>query len=97
LVEPGELRIVPAGALQFGLLGPLVVTVDGRPVDLLKAYASVRAVPRNFLGFYADISLLTPDRDYKLDLELPPGLKAGRFQGVFVENVETEYTTEIVN
>lgn len=34
MVEPGELRIVPAGALQFGLLGPLVVTVDGRPVDL---------------------------------------------------------------
>jgi len=64
-------------------------------VDLLKAYASVRAVRHNFVGFYTDISLLTPDRDYKLELQLPPQLKPGQFQGVFVENVETEYTTEI--
>ena len=71
------------------------LSIDGRPVDLLKAYASVRRVPHNFTGFYADISLLTPDRDYKLDLTLPPGLMKGQFQGVFVENVETEYTAEL--
>ena len=69
--------------------------IDGRPVDLLKAYSSVRAVRRDFTGFYADISLLTPDHEYKLDLQLPPQLKPGQFQGVFVENVETEYTNKL--
>ena len=69
--------------------------IDGRPVDLLKAYASVRAVRRDFVGFYADISLLSPDRDYKLELQLPAEIKPSRFQGLFVENVETEYTSEI--
>ncbi|MBZ5586604.1 MAG: hypothetical protein LAQ30_31340, partial [Acidobacteriia bacterium] len=71
------------------------LNIDGRPVDLLKAYASVRASRRNFVGFYADVSLLEADRDHKLELELPLGLKPGQFQGIFFENVETEYTQEI--
>jgi hypothetical protein len=66
--------------------------IDGRPVELLKAYASVRSSRRNFTGFYADISTVTPDREHTLELELPTGLKPGQFQGVFVENVETEYS-----
>lgn len=74
----------------------VTLKIDGRPVDLLKAYASVRRVAHNFVGYYADISLLSPDRDYKLELELPPGLKPGQFQGVFVENIEPEYTSDIV-
>ena len=70
--------------------------IDGRPVDLLKAYASVRANRRNFVGFYADVSKLTADEEHKLELELPQGLKAGQYQGVFFENIETEYTSELV-
>jgi hypothetical protein len=66
--------------------------IDGRPVDLKKAYASIRPNPRNFVGFYADISQLSPDADHRLELDLPSGLKPGQYQGVFVENVETEYT-----
>lgn len=64
--------------------------IDGRSVDLLKAYASVRANKRNFTGFYADISLLAADREHRLELVLPVGLKAGQFQGVFLENVQPE-------
>jgi hypothetical protein len=69
--------------------------IDGRPVDLLKAYASVRANKRNFTGFYADVSLLAAAVSHTLELELPRGLKTGQFLGVFFENVETEYTSGI--
>ena len=72
------------------------LTIDGRPVPLEKAYASVRVNKRNFTGFYADVSSLAPDREHKIELELPAGLKPGQFQGVFFENVETAYTGEIL-
>jgi len=70
--------------------------IDGRPVELRKAYASVRANRRNFVGFYADVSDLAAGREHSLELELPHSLKPGQFQGVFFENIETEYTSEIV-
>ncbi len=66
--------------------------IDGQPVELKKAYASVRVNRRNFVGFYADVSTLAPDVEHKWELETPSGLKPGQFQGVFFENVETEYT-----
>jgi hypothetical protein len=69
--------------------------IDGRSVPLQKAYASVRVNRRNFVGFYADVSLLAADRSHNLELELPASLKKGQFQGVFFENVETEYTADI--
>jgi hypothetical protein len=64
--------------------------IDGAPVELQKAYASVRPNARNFTGFYADVSKLTAG-SHKLELALPSGLKAGQYQGVFFENVETEW------
>ncbi len=72
------------------------LTIDGQPVELRKAYASVRASRRNFSGFYADISKLAADVNHTLELEVPHSLEPGRFQGVFFENVETEYTSGIV-
>jgi hypothetical protein len=69
--------------------------IDGRPVELHKAYASVRANRRNFVGFYADVSTLAPGQEHTLQLELPRSLQPGQFQGVFFENVETEYTSKI--
>lgn len=68
------------------------LTIDGRSVALTKAYSAVRAVPRTFVGFYADVSLLEPDRPHAFELELPAGLKPGQFRGVFLEGVTTEYT-----
>jgi hypothetical protein len=68
--------------------------IDGRPIELRKAYTAIRAARRTFVGFYADVSLLSPDREYRVELLLPP-LRAGQFQGLFVENVETEYTDVI--
>jgi hypothetical protein len=70
------------------------LTIDGRTVELRKAYSSIRVYPRAFVGFYADVSLLSADREHRIELELPR-LKPGQFQGVFFENVEPEYTTAI--
>jgi hypothetical protein len=69
--------------------------IDGNSVELKKAYSSIRPVTSAFVGFYADVSLLAPDQEHTIELELP-SLKPGQFQGLFFENVETEFTERIV-
>jgi hypothetical protein len=61
--------------------------IDGQPVDLRKAYSSIRRVPRDFVGFWADISGLAADQSHSLELQLPT-LKQRQLLGVFLENVE---------
>jgi len=73
--------------------------IDGKPIEVKKAYSS-RTPGRlqfgkghnTFTGFYADVSDLKPGRRYVVEVTLPDGLKPGQFQGLFFENVETEYT-----
>lgn len=78
-------------AMEVGL------RVNGRPVEVLKAYNSVypHAPQRTFLGHYADLSRVRPDSPLDIEVMLPT-LEPGRFQGVFFENVEPEYTTRIM-
>ena len=66
--------------------------IDGRLVEFKKAYTAVRTVRSTFVGWYADISLLEPDKPHHVEIELPADVPAGWFRGVFVENVEREYT-----
>src|SRR3989442_1693300 len=68
--------------------------IDGRQVELRKAYSAVRRVPQTFVGFYADVSGLGADQPHRIELQLP-SLKPGQFQGGFFENVEPEYTDKI--
>ncbi len=68
--------------------------LDGEPVELKKAYSSIHPEDRCFTGFYADLSRLEPGREYRFELELPL-LKPGQFQGLFFENIETEYTDQV--
>ncbi|MDP6633778.1 MAG: hypothetical protein QGG42_02690 [Phycisphaerae bacterium] len=70
--------------------------IDGKPVQVKKAYSSVyRSNPKNtFLGFYADLSDLKPEKQYKVTVELPE-LQPGQFQGLFFDNIEPEHTTTI--
>ena len=68
--------------------------IDGKVVELKKAYTAVRVARRTFVGFYADLSLVAPDREHSIELELPT-LRPGQFQGVFFENVEPEYTSAL--
>jgi hypothetical protein len=70
------------------------LTIEGRPIELRKAYSAIAAVRSTFVGFYADVSLLTPERPHEIELVLPP-LRPGQFQGLFFENVEPEYTTDL--
>ena len=71
------------------------LVIDGREVALHKAYSSVRPVPRDFVGFYADVSLLAADVPHAVELVLPR-LHPGQFQGLFFENVEPAFTDRVV-
>lgn len=76
---------------------PVGLTLDGQPVELKKAYGDVYPLgrERTFAGFYADVSSLKPDTRHTIEVTLPAGLKPGQFQGLFFENVEAEFTTEL--
>ncbi len=74
----------------------VTATLDGKPLELRKAYNGIYGhyPERTFLGWYADASGVAPDADHALEVVLP-ALPAGRFQGVFFENVEPESTTSL--
>jgi hypothetical protein len=74
----------------------IALTIDGRSVPLARGYNSIygHAPRRTFLGYYADVSGLAPDVPHRVELTLPP-LEPGRFQGLFFENVEPEWTADI--
>ena len=75
----------------------VTLKINGVPVEVLKAYNSVypQSPERTFIGHYADVSRLRPDSPCDIEVGLPT-LEPGRFQGVFFENVETEYTRRIM-
>jgi hypothetical protein len=74
-----------------------VLRVDGDTIPVKRAYTSiVKSNPRNtFTGWYADVSSLTPDVKHQFEVELPK-LAPGQFQGLFLDTVEAEYTTEVL-
>ncbi|KPJ69672.1 hypothetical protein AMJ44_02905 [candidate division WOR-1 bacterium DG_54_3] len=71
--------------------------INGQPIEVKKAYNAVypQAVERTYIGSYADISSLKPDTQYQIEVTLPE-LRQGQFQGLFFENIEAQYTQEIV-
>jgi FKBP-type peptidyl-prolyl cis-trans isomerase (trigger factor) len=71
--------------------------INGEPVEVKRAYSDVFPLgrERTFTGFYADVSNLKPDTQYHVELSLPEDLQPGQFQGLFFENVETCFTSEI--
>ena len=71
--------------------------LDGQKLEVKKAYGDVFPLgrERTFSGFYVDLSKLQADAPHKLEVELPEGLNPGQFQGLFLENVETEFTDEL--
>ena len=74
----------------------IVVTIDGKAHPVRSAYNNIYGGnPRNFLGSYIDLSDLEAEREHTIEVTLPR-LAAGRFQGLFFENVEPEYTRAII-
>ncbi|HNQ88819.1 MAG TPA: hypothetical protein PKM73_09415 [Verrucomicrobiota bacterium] len=73
--------------------------LDGQPIEVRKAYSDVFPLgrERTFTGFYADVSFLKPDTACEVEVTLPESLEPGRFQGLFLENVEAEYTSALTS
>jgi hypothetical protein len=76
--------------------------LNGQPIEVKKAFSSrtpgllAQGKGHNtFVGFYADVSHLEPGKPYRLEATLPEGLKPGQFQGIYFENVETEFTDRV--
>ena len=74
----------------------VTLKVDGVAVPVVPAYSSiVRSNPKNtFVGWYADLTALTPDCEHIFTVELPK-LAPGFFQGLFLDTVEAGYTAEL--
>lgn len=76
------------------------VTIDGKPVPMFRSYNSRGLIrSRCFLGFYVDCTYLLEDDDsdtlHNITIGPLPILPSGAFQGVFWENIEYEYTSEV--
>lgn len=70
--------------------------INGETIKLQPAYSSVYAQPnvtqRTFLGYYVNLtSIIKADKKYVVKVHLPK-LDAGQFQGLFFQNIKTEYT-----
>lgn len=75
----------------------VAMKVDGQPVEVKGAWNGIypSSGKQTFVGFYADVAALKPDTPYEVELRLPDDLAPGQFQGLYFDNVETEYTEEI--
>jgi len=95
---PVLLQEIPFGIREVRLSAGQGLTLNGQPVELKKAYSDVYPLgrERTFTGFYADVSSLKPDTRHTVEVTLPTGLQPGQFQGLFFENVEAEFTNELV-
>lgn len=71
-------------------------TLDGQPLALARAYSSTRVHSPSFVGFYVDLSKVAPDQQHSFTLNLPQ-LKPGQFQGIFFDNVESQFTEELTH
>jgi hypothetical protein len=70
------------------------LNLDGKLVHLLRAYTSVRVHQRAFVGLYADVSDITLEVPHKLEVRLP-AKDGARFQGIFFDNVEPDWTEKV--
>lgn len=64
--------------------------IDGQPVVLRKAYTSIQPEKSTFIGYWADLPSLAPDRDHAIELVLP-ALSPGQFLGLYLENLAPEH------
>jgi len=70
-------------------------SLDGSPLKVEPAYSSIRTHTASFVGFYADLSAVEPDKQHNFELRLPAAAQAN-LQGVFFDNVEPQFTEEVV-
>ncbi len=73
---------------------PVSAALDDSPLNFEPAYSSIRPHAGSFVGFYADLSTIVPDKPHNLVLRFPVAPRA-KLQGVFFDNVEPQFTEEI--
>jgi hypothetical protein len=69
-------------------------SLDGKPLALKPAYTSVHVHAPSFVGFYADLSSITPDLRHTIELQIPETAKE-KLNGIFFDNVEPQYTEDL--
>ena len=71
----------------------VTIKINGEPVEVKRAFNGIypNSGDQTFIGFYADVASLQPDTKYEVEIGLPT-LEPGQFQGLYFDNVETEYT-----
>ena len=70
-------------------------SLDDSPLYLEAAYSSIRPHAASFVGFYADLSTVVPDKPHKLVLRLPLAAQA-KLQGAFFDNIEPQFTEDTI-
>ncbi len=76
---------------------PVAMKINGQEVGVKKAWNGIypNSGKQTFVGFYAEVTTLKPDTPYQVELQLPDDLAPGQFQGLYFDNVETEYTEKV--
>jgi hypothetical protein len=76
----------------------VAMKINGRPMEVEGAWNGIypNSGKQTFVGFYADVLSLQPETPYDVELQLPDQLRPGQFQGLYFDNVETEYTEVVL-
>ena len=76
---------------------PVSMKLNGQPVEVKRAYDNVFPLGASgpSLAFTQTCRNVKPETRYEVEVSLPDGLQPGQFQGLFLENVEAEFTTNI--
>jgi hypothetical protein len=74
----------------------VTATLDGQPLTLTPAYTSIRAVPHCFIGYYADLSTIAPEKTHTIELHAPQ-LASGQLKGLFFDNVLPQFTESLAH
>lgn len=78
---------------EFDSKAQVSMTIDGKPYELKQAYNGIYPTGnQTYIGWYADVASLKPDTKHQVEVAIPEGLRPGQFQGLYFDNVETEYT-----
>ena len=92
-LAPQRLLLYVDGGHSLQASSSLSASLDGSPLPLLPSW-SCRTTKRDscFMGWWADVSSVTPNTNHSLSVTLPH-MTPGTFQGVYYDNVDTVYSS----
>ena len=60
------------------------LTIDGRAVELIPAYTSLRVFPEAFIGWWTDAGSYLDGQEHTVSVQFTPGVPDG-FRGLFID------------